>query len=135
MCTITIIYYTLSHQTKQSEAYQQNSEVSVVVLQVKFSKHFSNFWQDEVHSAHLNKKQSTIFSSCFWHKDLCESAIVISDDLHHCRLFSSKTFHKKLWNLKITISKSCIYGQMVQRTNFEINLLLLDCIGLKAGLM
>ena len=26
-----------------------------------------------------------MFSSCFWHKDLCESAVVISDDLHHCK--------------------------------------------------
>ena len=38
------------------------------------------FWQDEVQSAHWNKKQITIFSSCFWHKDLCES-----DYLHHCK--------------------------------------------------
>ena len=26
-----------------------------------------------------------MFSSCFWHKDSCESAVVISDDLHHCK--------------------------------------------------
>ena len=50
-----------------------------------FLKNFSTFWQDEVQSAYWNKKQITIFSSCFRHKDLSESAVVISDDLHHCK--------------------------------------------------
>ena len=33
----------------------------------------------------LEQKANYNFSSCFWHKDLCESAVVISDDLHHCK--------------------------------------------------
>ena len=75
---------------KQSEAYQQNLKEaketdSVGVLQIDFSEHFSTFWQNEVQTTHWNKKQITIFSSCFWHKDLCESAVVISDDLHNCK--------------------------------------------------
>ena len=60
---------------KQSEAYQQNLKEaketdSLGVLQVDFSENFSTFWQDEVQSAHWNKKQITIFSSYFWHKDV-----------------------------------------------------------------
>ena len=74
---------------KQSEAYQQNVKEaketdSVGVLPVIFSENVSTFCQDE-QTPHWNKKQITIISSCFWHKDLCVCAVVISDDLHHCK--------------------------------------------------
>ena len=83
------LLHTITSSKKQSEAYQQNLKEaketdSVGVLQIDFSEHFSIFWQNEAQTTHWNKKQITIFS-CFWHKDLCESAVVISDDLHHCK--------------------------------------------------
>ena len=83
------LLHTITSSKKQSEAYVQNLKEaketdSVGVLQIDFSEHFSIFWQNEAQTTHWNKKQITIFS-CFWHKDLCESAVVISDDLHHCK--------------------------------------------------
>ena len=55
---------------KPGEAYQQNLKEaketdSVGVLQVDFSENFSTFWQDEVQSAHWNKKKITIFLHVF----------------------------------------------------------------------
>ena len=128
---------------KQSEAYQQNLKEakgtdSVGVLQVDFSENFSTFWQDKVQGAHWNKKQITIFSSCFWHKDLCESAVVISDDLHHCKdsiiVFINNILQNIVKPQDGNINKLHLWSDG-PNNQFKTILLLLDCIGLKAGLM
>ena len=58
---------------------------TTAVLQVDFVENFSTFWQDEVQSAHWHKEQVTVFTAALWQNKECKSAVVISDDLNHCK--------------------------------------------------
>ena len=62
---------------------QNDSELAV--LQIDFAENFSTLWQDEIQSAHWNKKQITVFTSVTWQQNLCTSTVIISDDLTHSR--------------------------------------------------
>ena len=57
----------------------------LAVLQIDFAENFSTLWQDEVQSAHWNKKQITAFTSVTWQQDSCTTAVIISDELTHSR--------------------------------------------------
>ena len=83
-----ILHYFIKQ--KQANAYEDhksqvqiNSEIAV--LQINFVENFSTLWQDEVQSAHWNKKQITVFTSVTWQQDSCTSAVIITEDLTHSR--------------------------------------------------
>src|SRR5258705_9822063 len=57
---------------------------NTAVLQVDFSENFTADMQDEVQSAHWNKKQFTIFTAFLWlGTDTLQSYAIISDNLQH----------------------------------------------------
>ena len=62
-----------------------HNDSELAVLQIDFVENFSTHWQDEVQSAHWNKKQVTRFPSVTWQQDSFTSAVIISDDLSLCR--------------------------------------------------
>ena len=75
---------------KQANAYEDHksqvqNDSELAVRQIDFAENFSTLWQDEVQSAHWNKKQITVFTSVTWQQDSCTSAVIISDDLTHSR--------------------------------------------------
>ena len=75
---------------KQADAYESHKKAlqtntKMAVLQMDFAENFSTLWQDEVQSAHWNKKQITVFTSVLWQQDSCTSAVTVSDDLTHSR--------------------------------------------------
>ena len=54
-------------------------------MQVDFAENYTCLWQDEVQSAHWNKRQVTIFSSVLWSASGAKSNAIISDDLSHTK--------------------------------------------------
>ena len=83
-----LLHYFIKQQ--QVNAYEDHKnqvqyDSELAVLQIDFAENFSTLWQDEVQSAHWNKKQITVFTSVTWQQDSCTSAVVISDDLTHSR--------------------------------------------------
>jgi hypothetical protein len=54
------------------------------ILQVDFAQNYSAISQDEVQSAHWTHQQITLFTAVAWvREDICESIVVVSDDLKH----------------------------------------------------
>ena len=123
---ITIIYYRQLHQTKTKW-----------VLSAKFKRSQRNwfcwcftgqfFWNFLTFWCSLEQKTLQFFlhfltgrfmwiSSCFdiWWFTLLQG-------LNNCFHQHINDILQKLWNLKITISKSCIYDQMYQKNNLFKN--------------
>ena len=58
-----------------------------VAVQVDFSENAALVHQNEIQSAHWAHKQATLFTSYAWvDKDVSESVVIVSDDLHHTKL-------------------------------------------------
>ena len=63
-----------------------------VVLQVDFSENTSLLTQNEIQSAHWNHAQATLFTAYTWvDKNLDESLVLVSDDLEHNKVLSTRT--------------------------------------------
>ena len=71
---------------KQSSFFEEKkSKLSAeeAVVQVDFSENYSCCYQDEVQSAHYDKRQVTLFPVVVWTSDSCQSYAIISDELQH----------------------------------------------------
>lgn len=65
--------HTKRNQTKAAEYAKDAAKAhsSKVCIQIDFAENYTCLWQDEVQSAHWNKRQVTIFSSVSWSAIFC----------------------------------------------------------------
>lgn len=75
-------------QSNYFEERKSNLQQGEAVVQVDFAENYSCKNQDEIQSAHWHQEQITLFTVAVWtrneDKDLiCESHVIISDDLEH----------------------------------------------------
>ena len=71
---------------QQHSAFDAQRRNGDKLLQIDFSENYSCTQQNEVQSAHWNKKQITIFTAVFWSQDTTKSYAVISDNHDHCKV-------------------------------------------------
>ena len=64
---------------------QVTRDSSIAMLQIDFTEDYTTIWQDEIQSAHWQKKQVTVFTSVYWNGLEHQSSVIISDDLSHTK--------------------------------------------------
>lgn len=63
-----------------------NADYAVeALLQMDFAENFVCEAQDEVQSAHWNQRQLALFTSAFYHNDIFQSKVFVSDNLSHTK--------------------------------------------------
>lgn len=56
------------------------------ILQFDFAENYQTFQQDEIHAAHWNYQQITVFTACSKTKNGTSSYAIISDELSHDKI-------------------------------------------------
>ena len=64
---------------------QVTRDSSTAMLQIDFTEDYTTIWQDEIQSAHWQKKQVTVFTSVYWNGLEPQSIVIISDYLSHTK--------------------------------------------------
>lgn len=66
------------------------------LLQIDFAENFVCEAQDEVQSAHWNPRQLTLFASAYYHNEVFQSKVFVSDNLTHTKETIIPYIHKLL---------------------------------------
>ena len=85
-------------QSSYFEERKSNLQPEEAIVQVDFAENYSCKHQNEIHSAHWNQQQITLFTAAVWtineNKDItCESHIIVSDDPEHKDVSGSVHVH------------------------------------------